>query len=113
MVAKVSTLDEGGCGRICLSPGCPDLAAGELEADDLVEAGVSTSWGTGSDVEDEALAGRLARLVAHYADARECEADAPARARERAQADLARLHALPLELGRLAEAAGALGGDGL
>jgi hypothetical protein len=32
----VSTLDEGGCGWICLTPGCPELAAGELEAEDLV-----------------------------------------------------------------------------
>ena len=100
MVPNVSTLDDDGCGWICLSPGCPELAAGELEAEDLVEAGVP-----------EALAGRLARLVDHYADAEEArgrEADAPARARERAQADLARLHALLLELGRLAEGAGAL-----
>ena len=64
----------------------------------------------------EALAGRLARLIAHYADAEEARAAAaaaPARepasaARERAQADLARLRALLLELGRLAEAAGAI-----
>ena len=59
----------------------------------------------------EALAGRLARLVDHYADAEEaraCEADAPARARDRAAADLARLYALLLDLGRLAEGAGAL-----
>ena len=100
MVPNVSTLDDDGCGWICLNPGCPELAAGELEAEDLVEAGVP-----------EALAGRLARLVAHYADAEEAragETDAPARARERAQADLARLHALLLELGRLAEGAGAL-----
>ena len=48
----VSTLDDDGCGWICLSPGCPELAAGELEAEDLVEAGVP-----------EALAGRLARLI--------------------------------------------------
>ena len=39
------------------------------------------------------------------AEARGREADAPARARERAQADLARLQALLLELGRLAEGA--------
>ena len=97
MVPNVSTLDDDGCGWICLSPGCPELAAGELEAEDLVEAGVP-----------EALAGRLARLIEHYADARECEADAPSRARERAQADLARLHALLLELGCVAEGAGAL-----
>ena len=100
MVPNVSTLDDDGCGWICLNPGCPELAAGELEAEDLVEAGVP-----------EALAGRLARLVDHYVDAEEArarEADAPARARERAQADLARLRALLLELGRLAEGAGAL-----
>jgi hypothetical protein len=40
MVPNVSTLDSGGCGWICLSSGCPELAAGELEAGDLVEAGV-------------------------------------------------------------------------
>ena len=58
----------------------------------------------------QALAGRLARLVDHYVDAGEArgrEADAPAWARERAKADLARLRALVLELGRLAEGAGA------
>ena len=102
MVPNVSTLDDDGCGWICLNPGCPELAAGELEAEDLVEAGVPG-----------ALAGRLARLVGHYVDEEEArvrEADAPARARERAQADLARLRALVLELGRLAEGAGALAG---
>jgi len=100
MVPNVSTLDDDGCGWICLNPGCPELAAGELEAEDLVEAGVP-----------EALAGRLARLVDHYEDAEEArtrEADAPVRARERAQADLARLRGHLLELGRLAEGAGAL-----
>ena len=100
MVPNVSTLDDDGCGWICLNPGCPELAAGELEAEDLVEAGVP-----------EALAGRLARLIVHYADAEEARArepDAPARARERAQADLARLYGLLLELGRLAESAGTL-----
>ncbi len=102
MVPNVSTLDADGCGWICLSPGCPELAAGELEAEDLVEAGVP-----------EALAGRLARLVDHYEDAEEArarEADAPAWTRERAQAELARLRALVLEVGRLAEGAGALAG---
>ena len=51
------------------------------------------------------------QLIEHYADAEEArarEADAPTRARERAQAELARLHALVLEVGRLAEGAGAL-----
>jgi hypothetical protein len=100
MVPNVSTLDDDGGGWICLSPGCPELAAGELEAEDLVEAGVP-----------EALAGRLARLIDHYVDAEEArgrEADAPTRARERAKAALARLHALLFELGRLAEGSGAL-----
>ena len=80
MVSNVSTLDDDGCGWICLSPGCPELAAGELEAEDLVEVSVP-----------EALAGRLARLIDHCVDAEEArarEADAPARARERAQAEL-------------------------
>jgi len=97
MVPNLSTLDDDGCGWICLNPGCPELAAGELEPEDLVEAGVP-----------QALAGRLARLIDHYADERECEAEVSARARERAQADLARLHALLLELGCVAEGAGAL-----
>ena len=97
MVPNVSTLDDDGCGWICLSPGCPELGAGELEAEDRVEAGAP-----------QALAGRLARLIDHNADERECEAEVSARARERAQADLARLHALLLELGCVAEGAGAL-----
>ena len=62
----------------------------------------------------EALAGRLARLIDHYVDAEEAcarGAGASARARERAHADLARLHALLLELGRLADGAGALAAD--
>jgi hypothetical protein len=116
MVANVSTLDEDGCGWICLDPGFPEQAVAELEAADLVEAGVPTSWGTGSDVEDQALAGRLARLIECRADAEEARAaaaGAPARepasaARERAQADLARLRGILLELGRLAEGGGAL-----
>ena len=41
-------------------------------------------------------------------ESRAREADAPARARERAQADLARLRTLLLELWRLAGGAGAL-----
>ena len=103
MVPNVSTLDDDGCGWICLNPGCPELAAGELEAADLVEAGVP-----------EALAGRLARLIDHYEDAAQAharEAGAPAWTRERAQAELARLRALVLEVGRLAEGAGALAAD--
>ena len=47
MVPNVSTLDDDGCGWICLSPGCPELAAG-VEAEDLAGDWVSTSAGTGS-----------------------------------------------------------------
>ena len=53
----------------------------------------------------EALAGRLARLIDYYVEAEEArarEADAPSRARERAQADLARLRGHLLELGNVA-----------
>ena len=42
MVPNVSTLDEHGCDRICLDRDCPELAAVEPEAEDLVEAGVPT-----------------------------------------------------------------------
>ncbi len=102
--AGVSTLDSGGCGRICLSPGCPELAAGELEAEDLAGAGVSTSAGTGSDVEDQAFAGRLARLtLALRGRGGRARADARAGA-----ADLALLRGQLLELGRLADGTAAL-----
>jgi hypothetical protein len=45
MVPNVSTLDDDGCGWICLNPGCPELAAGEddslvvsYHSDDFAEA---------------------------------------------------------------------------
>jgi hypothetical protein len=109
MVPNESTLDDDGCGWICLDLGCPELAAGELEAADLAGTDVSTSAGTGSAVEDQALAGRLARLIDSYEDTifdfreerggeEDCAdagggAAAPplAGSRERAQADLASL----------------------
>ena len=93
MVPNVSTMDEHGSGWICLDPDCPELAATELEAEDLVEAGVPTE-----------LARRLTKLILRRAD----EADAPGRARERAQADLARLRRDLLEAQRLASEAAAL-----
>jgi hypothetical protein len=93
MLPNVSTLDEHGCGWICLDPDCPELAAAELEAEDLVEAGVPTE-----------LARRLTKLILRRAD----EADTPARARERAQADLARLRQDLPEAQRLASEAAAL-----
>jgi hypothetical protein len=102
------------------TPTCPDLCAGELERQDLVEGGVSTSWGTGSDVEDQALAARLVRLIDYYEDTIEelraqCVGDGEEGAdaggggaaappltgsRERAQADLASLRRQVRELRR-------------
>jgi hypothetical protein len=93
MLPNVSTLDEHGCLWICINPRCQELRAAQLEAGDLVEAGVP-----------EALAGRLARLIDHYV----AEREAPPRTRERAQADLASLRRHLLEMGRLAEVAGAV-----
>jgi ribonuclease VapC len=61
MVPNVSTMDEHRCGWIRLDPDCPDLAGTELEAEDLVEAGVPAE-----------LARRLTKLVLRRAD----EADA-------------------------------------
>ena len=52
MIPNVSTLDDDGCGWICINPDCARQHAGELELDDLVEAGVPAY-----------LAGRLVRLV--------------------------------------------------
>ena len=93
MLPNVSTLDEHGCLWICINPRCPELRAGELEAADLEEAGVP-----------QALAGRLARLIAHYV----AEGEEPPGTRERAQADLASLRAQLLEMGRLAETTAAV-----
>jgi hypothetical protein len=96
---------------MCINHDCPELCAAELATEDLAGGGVSTSWGTGSDVEDQALAARLVRLIDFYedtieelhaqgagdgeegADAGGGGAAAPplAGSRERAQADLAAL----------------------
>jgi hypothetical protein len=94
---------------------------------------VSTSAGTGSDVEDKVLAGRLVRLIDYYEDTveelhAECSGDGeegadaggggaaappPAGSRERAQADLASLrrqvHELRQRSALAAAAAGQLG----
>ena len=111
MLPNLSQADADGCLWICMNPDCPELCAGELETEDLAGGGVSTSWGTGSDVEDKALAARLVRLIDYYedtieelhaqgagdrkegADAGGGGAAAPplAGSRERAQADLASL----------------------
>jgi hypothetical protein len=97
MLPKLSQADADGCLWICIHPDCPELCAGELETEDLAGGGVSTSWGTGSDVEDQALAARLVRLIDYYEDtieelhAQGAPAPPPAGSRERAQADLASL----------------------
>jgi hypothetical protein len=124
---NLSQADADGCLWICINPDCPELCAGELETEDLAGGGVSTSWGTGSDVEDQALAGRLVRLIDFYedtveelraecggegeegADASGGGAAAPplAGSRERALADLASLRRQVRELRRSALAAAA------
>ena len=119
MLPNLSQADADGCLWICIDPDCPELCAGELETEDLAGGGVSTNWGTGSDVEDQALAARLVRLIDFYEDTieelhAECGgegeegADAgggaaappPAGSRERAQADLASLRRQVRELRR-------------
>ena len=120
----MSQADADGCLWICIDPDCPELCAGELETEDLVEGGVP-----------QALAGRLVRLIDFYEDTveelrAECGgegeegADAggggvaappPAGSRERAQADLASLHRQVRELRRRSAlavaAAGQLGSE--
>ena len=122
LLPNLSQADADGCLRICVDPDCPELCAGELETEDLAGGGVSTSWGTGSDVEDQALAARLVRLIDYYEDVIEelrgeegggAAAPPLAGSRERAQADLASLRRQVRELRRrsaLAAAAAALCG---
>jgi hypothetical protein len=62
MIPNVSTLDDDGCAWICIDPRCPDCHAEELEAGDLIEAGVP-----------EYLAGRLAVLLDFYEEQRRVE----------------------------------------
>src|SRR5450830_1846298 len=133
LLPNLSQADADGCLWICINPNCPELCAGELETEDLAGGGVSTSWGTGSDVEDQALAGRLVRLIDYYEDTIEelrakyggegeegadagggAAAPPPAGSRERAQADLASLRRQVRELRRRsALAAGAAAQLGL
>ena len=100
MLPNLSQADADGCVWIRTDPDCPELCAGELETEDLVEGGVP-----------QALAARLVRLIDYYedtieelhaqgagdgeegADAGGGGAAAPplAGSRERAQADLASL----------------------
>ena len=108
MLPNLSQADADGCLWICIDPDCPELCAGELESEDLVEGGVP-----------KALAARLVRLIDFYedtieelhaqgagdgeegADAGGAAAAPPlAGSRERAQADLASLGRQVRELRR-------------
>jgi len=104
MLPNLSQADEDGCLWICINPDCPELCAGELETEDLVEGGVP-----------QALAARLVRLIDYYEDTIEelhaqgaghgeegaeaggggAAAPPLAGSRERAQADLASLRRGP------------------
>jgi hypothetical protein len=98
MLPNLSQADADGCLWICINPDCPELCAGELETEDLVEGGVP-----------QALAARLVRLIDSYEDAIEelrgeegggAAAPPLAGSRERAQADLASLRRQVRELRR-------------
>ena len=69
MHPNLSQAGADGCLWICINLDCPELCAAELETEDLAGGGVSTRWGTGSDVEDKALAARFVRLIDYYEDA--------------------------------------------
>ncbi len=97
LLPNLSQADADGCLWICINPDCPELCAGELETEDLVEGGVP-----------QALAARLARLIDYYEDTIEelreeggGAASPPLTgSRERAQADLASLRRQVRELRR-------------
>src|SRR5665647_3343190 len=113
LLPNLSQADADGCLWICINPDCPELCAGELETEDLVEGGVP-----------KALAARLVRLIDYYEDAieelrgEEGGGAAPpplVGSRERAQADLASLRRQVRELRRrsaLAAAAARAPGGG-
>jgi hypothetical protein len=131
LLPNLSQADADGCLWIHINPDCPELCAGELETGDLAGGGVSTNAGTGSDVEDKALAARLVQLIDFYEDTiaelrSECAgegeegADAggagaaappPAGSRERAQDDLAALRRQVRELRRRSALAAAAAGQ--
>src|SRR5665647_3037760 len=57
LLPNLSQADADGGLWICINPDCPELCAGELETEDLVEGGVP-----------KALAARLVRLIDFYED---------------------------------------------
>src|SRR5674476_256731 len=109
LLPNLSQADADGGLWICINPDCPELCAGELETEDLVEGGVP-----------KALAARLVRLIDFYEDTieelrEECGGEGEEGAdaggggaaappltgsRERAQADLASLRRQMRELRR-------------
>ena len=108
VLPNLSQADADGCLWICINSDCPELCAGELETEDLVEGGVP-----------KALAARLVRLIDYYEDTIEelhaqgagdgeegtdagggAAAPPLAGSRERAQADLASLRRQVRELRR-------------
>ena len=98
LLPNLSQADADGCLWIHINPDCPELCAGELETEDLVEGGVP-----------QALAGRLVRLIDYYEDTIEelrgeegggAAAPPLAGSREGAQADLASLRRQVRELRR-------------
>jgi hypothetical protein len=109
MLPNLSQADADGCLWICIDPDCPELCAGELETEDLVEGGVP-----------QALAARLVRLIDYYEDTIEelrgeegggAAAPPLAGSRERAQADLASLRRQVRELRRRSALAAAAAGQ--
>jgi len=58
LLPNLSQADADGCLWICINPHCPELCAGEVETEDLVEGGVP-----------QAVAARLVRLIDFYDDA--------------------------------------------
>ena len=109
LLPNLSQADADGCLWICINPDCPELCAGELETEDLVEGGVP-----------KALAARLVRLIDYYEDTIEelrgeegggAAAPSLAGSRERAQADLASLRRQVRELRRRSALAAAAAGQ--
>ena len=112
LLPNLSQADADGCLWICIDPDCPELCAGELETEDLVEGGVP-----------KALAAHLVRLIDFYEDTIEelrgqqgvegggAAAPTLTNSRERAQADLAALRRQVRELRRRSALAAAAAGQ--
>ncbi len=100
MIPNVSTLDDDGCGWICINPVCPQQHAEELEPGDLVEAGVPAY-----------LAGRLARLIDSYVERDRVPFSSHERARVVSVSLIDQVRELRRRAGRAAADAERLGDD--